>query len=126
MRNHGHRFDAEDLARIRPGISSEAEVAAVLGTPSARASFDERTWYYVNRRVEEETFYSSELTNQDVVRVRFDELGIVSAIERFDVDDARQVAFNEDATPTGGNELNVIEQFIGNIGRFNPPAAGPR
>ncbi len=124
VRNHGHQFDGEDLARIMPGATSQAEVTALLGTPSTRASFDNQVWYYVNRRVEEQTFFSKELTHQDVVRVSFDDTGTVEELSIFDMEDAKQVAFDDDATPTGGNELNVIEQFIGNIGRFNAPT-GP-
>ncbi len=125
MRNHGHRIVAEDLEQIRPGVTSQSQVASLLGSPSTRSSFDDRTWYYVNRRVEEQTFYNRELTNQDVVRVRFDETGTVETVDRYDVADAHDVAFNDDATPTGGNELNIFQQFIGNIGRFNPGSSDP-
>lgn len=122
---HGHRLDDDAVARIRPGSSSRGDVAAMLGSPSTRASFDDRTWYYVGRRIEEQTFFNRDLEAQDVLRVRFDERGIVERVERFELADARQVDPVDDATPTGGNELNVIEQFIGNIGRFNPAGDAP-
>ena len=32
------------------------------------------------------------------------------------------MSFVDRETPTSGSELNAFEQFIGNIGRFNPPA----
>ena len=119
--NHGHRLADEDLGQIRPGVTSRGEVMALLGTPSTQGSFDEDTWYYVGRRVEERTFYNRSLTAQDVVRVRFDDTGTVSAVERFDIADGRTVRPSDDSTPTGGNELNVFQQFVGNIGRFNAP-----
>jgi outer membrane protein assembly factor BamE (lipoprotein component of BamABCDE complex) len=124
VENHGHRIDEERLAQIRPGASSRGDVASLLGTPSTLASFDDRTWYYVGRRVEEENFFDRDLEAQDVVRVRFDEIGVVEAVDRFELADARSVDPVDDETPTGGNELNVVEQFIGNIGRFNVPDAG--
>ena len=37
------------------------------------------------------------------------------------MDDANEVVLVERETPTSGSELSVIEQFIGNIGRFNLP-----
>jgi outer membrane protein assembly factor BamE (lipoprotein component of BamABCDE complex) len=122
---HGHRLDEDTVARIRPGSTSRGDVASLLGTPSTRASFDDRTWYYVGRRVEEQSFFDRDLAAQDVVRVRFDARGIVERVERFALADARNVEPVEDETPTGGNEMNVIEQFIGNIGRFNPTGEAP-
>ncbi len=120
VQNHGHRLDEERIDRIRPGLSSRGDVAQLLGSPSTLASFDDRTWYYVGRRVEEQSFYNRDLAAQDVLRVRFDERGIVSGVDRFELADARAIEPVDDQTPTGGNELNIVQQFIGNIGRFNP------
>jgi outer membrane protein assembly factor BamE (lipoprotein component of BamABCDE complex) len=126
VETHGHRLDENRLAQIRPGASSRGDVASLLGTPSTLASFDDRTWYYVGRRIEEQTFFNRDIAAQDVVRVRFDETGRVEAVERFALADARAVDPSDDATPTGGNELGVVQQFIGNIGRFNAPPGADR
>jgi len=121
VETHGHRLDEERVAQIRPGSSSRGDVASLLGSPSTLASFDSRTWYYVGRRVEEQNFFDRDVAAQDVVRVRFDETGMVERVERFALADAHAVEPVDDETPTGGNELNVVQQFIGNIGRFNAP-----
>lgn len=120
VETHGHRLDEQRIERIRPGLSSRGDVAQLLGSPSTLASFDDRTWYYVGRRVEEQNFYNRDLAAQDVVRVRFDERGMVAAVDRFELADARAIEPVDAETPTGGNELNIVQQFIGNIGRFNP------
>lgn len=125
VETHGHRLDEERVDRIRPGTTSRGDVATLLGTPSALASFDDRTWYYVGRRVEEQTFFNRDVAAQDVVRVRFDERGLVERVDRFALADARDVEPVDDETPTGGNELGLVQQFIGNIGRFNPGSSPP-
>jgi outer membrane protein assembly factor BamE (lipoprotein component of BamABCDE complex) len=119
---HGHRFDAAALARVEPGNSSQDDVMNLLGSPSALATFDDRTWYYISQRTEQHSFYFSTVVSQDVVAIVFDDQGTVSAINRNGLDSAMDVDLVDRETPTAGNELTVLEQFLGNIGRFNPPA----
>jgi outer membrane protein assembly factor BamE (lipoprotein component of BamABCDE complex) len=118
---HGHRLDAAALAQIEPGQSSEDDVVQLLGSPSSLATFDDRTWYYVSQRIERRTFYFNTVVAQDVVAIVFDDQGTVSRIDRHDLNGAREVDLVDRETPTAGNELTVLEQFLGNIGRFNPP-----
>jgi outer membrane protein assembly factor BamE (lipoprotein component of BamABCDE complex) len=118
---HGHRFDAAALAQVEPGRSSQRDVTQLLGSPSSLATFDDRTWYYISQRIERHSFYYSTVVSQDVVAIVFDDQGTVSQIDRHGLDSARDIDLVARETPTAGNELSVIEQFLGNIGRFNPP-----
>jgi outer membrane protein assembly factor BamE (lipoprotein component of BamABCDE complex) len=117
---HGHRLDAAALAQIEPGQSAEGDVVQLLGSPSSLATFDDRTWYYVSQRTERHSFYHTTVVAQDVVAIEFDEQGTVSRIDRHDLNGAREVDLVDRETPTSGNEMSVLEQFLGNIGRFNP------
>jgi outer membrane protein assembly factor BamE (lipoprotein component of BamABCDE complex) len=118
---HGHRLDAAALAQIEPGQSSEGDVMQLLGSPSSLATFDDRTWYYVTQRTESHSFYFETVVSQDVVAIVFDDQGTVSHVDRHDLNGAREIDVVDRETPTAGNELTVLEQFLGNIGRFNPP-----
>lgn len=119
---HGHRLDAAALAQIEPGQSAQGDVIQLLGSPSSLATFDDRTWYYVSQRTERHSFYHNTVVSQDVVAIEFDEQGTVSRIDRHDLNGARDIDLVDRETPTAGNELSVLEQFLGNIGRFNPAA----
>jgi outer membrane protein assembly factor BamE (lipoprotein component of BamABCDE complex) len=119
---HGHRLDAAALAQIEPGQSSQGDVLQLLGSPSSLATFDDRTWYYVSQRTETHSFYSTTVVSQDVVAIVFDDQGLVRHVGRHDLNGARDIDLVDRETPTAGNELTVLEQFLGNIGRFNPPA----
>lgn len=118
---HGHILDEGALARIDPGRTLQDEVLQLLGSPSSSSAFDGEAWYYVSQRNERHSFYQSEVVAQDVVAITFDADGVVTGVERHGLDDAQQVEIVERETPTEGNELTVVEQFIGNIGRFNAP-----
>ena len=57
----------------------------------------------------------------------FDDQGVIQSIDRQSLEDAKEVALVDRETPTSGSELGILEQFIGNIGRFNPqPEADAR
>ena len=121
VQNHGHRLDVYALEQIRPGETSSEQVLRLLGSPSTRGTFNENEWLYISQRTEQMTFYKQDIVEQQVVTIVFDDRGLVSDINHVGLEDARNVEPSEDITPTAGNELSVLEQFFGNIGRFNRP-----
>lgn len=120
--NHGYRLDTARIDRIQPGVTSREEVARLLGSPSTRATLDDRTWYYVAQRTERASFYNEDLVAQEVVAIRFDGRGVVAQIDRSGLEDAQAVAPVAETTPTRGSELTILEQMVSNIGRFNSGA----
>lgn len=117
---HGYRLNEALLDQIEPGRTSRDEVLALLGSPSSRTTFGDSIWYYVSQRTERMSFYQEEVVDQEVIAITFDDRDLVRSIDRRGLADARQIELVERETPTSGNELSVFEQFIGNIGRFNP------
>lgn len=121
----GQQVDPARLAEIRPGVTSREEVTRILGSPSTTGSFDRETWYYVGQRSEQISFYQADVTQQDVVRIEFDANGIVADVRSHGLELAQAVEPDPNKTRTMGNELTLLQQFIGNIGRFNSqPGAG--
>jgi outer membrane protein assembly factor BamE (lipoprotein component of BamABCDE complex) len=120
--NHGYRLDEAALAQVEAGRTTREQVQQLLGSPSSVTTFDGSAWYYVGQRTERLSFYQEEVVDQDIVAIVFDELGTVARVERHGLDRAQEVSLVDRETPTAGSELTVFEQFIGNIGRFNPPA----
>ncbi|HET6519241.1 MAG TPA: outer membrane protein assembly factor BamE [Geminicoccaceae bacterium] len=120
---HGQRLDEEALARIEPGQTTREQVVGLLGSPSAVGTFDDESWYYISQKTEQLSFYQQEVVAQDVVAITFDGQGVVAALDRHGLEEARAVDPVDRATPTAGNELGLIEQLIGNIGRFDQRAA---
>ena len=59
------------------------------------------------------------ITERQVMVVRFDG-ETVSAVDKYGLERGRIVAYNDNATPTRGRELGVLEQIFGNIGRASP------
>jgi outer membrane protein assembly factor BamE (lipoprotein component of BamABCDE complex) len=128
---HGYRFDEAALAQLETGRTTRDQTLQLLGSPSSVATFDDKIWYYVSQRTERMSFYQEQVVEQQVIEIAFDDNGVIRSIDRDNLDDAREVALVERTTPTSGSELSLIQQFLGNLGRFNPqqdadaPSPGP-
>ena len=116
---HGHAISPSDLAAIQPGVTSREEVARRLGSPSTIGTFDTERWFYVSQRNEVLSFYQADVTAQDVVQIDFDGNGIVTDVRTHGLEMAQAIEPDPNKTRTMGNELTAVQQFLGNIGRFN-------
>jgi outer membrane protein assembly factor BamE (lipoprotein component of BamABCDE complex) len=108
----------EALSQVEVGKHTRKQTAKILGTPSVTGTFDDHIWYYISRKTEKVAFFEEEVVDQQVVAVYFNEKNIVEAIHRYDKDDRRLVALQERKTPTVGKEYSIMDQLLGNIGRF--------
>ena len=118
MDTRGNLAPPEAVASIQPGVTTRAQVSQLLGSPSSVATFNDRTWYYIGYKTERIAFLEPEVTDQQVLVVRFDDSGVVKDLEKRGLETARQVSMNDRETPTAGHSLGFFEQLFGNIGRF--------
>ncbi|WP_299443518.1 outer membrane protein assembly factor BamE [uncultured Rhodospira sp.] len=114
----GNQPKRDLLSEVEAGKQTRAEVAALLGTPSATGTFDNETWYYISARTQQYAVFEREELDRRVVAISFDDAGVVSEVRELDLADGKNVAVVERETPTLGNELGILEQLLGNLGRF--------
>lgn len=117
--NRGMRFDPDVVAEVRPGMSTRDDVLYILGTPSTISSFQGPVWYYIGQRTEKMAFFDPEVTERQVVEVLFDETDRVSQVNLFGLEDGQEVELVERETPTEGQDITIVQQLLGNLGRFN-------
>ena len=124
IQTRGNVPDPILLEQIEPGELSRDDIANMLGSPSSTAIFGEEIWYYISKQTETIAFFESEIIEQQVVAIAFDNSGMVTSVSTYGLEDARDIEPSERVTPTGGRELTVLEQLFGNLGRFsnNQPA----
>ena len=115
----GNLLDPERLSEVVPGEITRNEVEEILGTPSSKAVFDKETWLYVSQRTETLAFFEPEVKERSVVIVKFDKKGVVSKIETLTAENGKKIQPIDRVTPTTGNELKLIDQMFGNLGKFN-------
>jgi outer membrane protein assembly factor BamE (lipoprotein component of BamABCDE complex) len=115
----GNLPDADVLANVEVGHINKQGVADILGTPSSVGLFDGETWYYISERTETTAFFTPVVLERKVIVIKFDEKGIVSAMNTLTLDDARQIEMVDRRTPTAGTEFGLMRQLFGNLGRFD-------
>jgi outer membrane protein assembly factor BamE (lipoprotein component of BamABCDE complex) len=120
---HGNRVDEYRLAELVPGTSTQADVTALIGSPTAKASFDPNTWLYVSEVTRTRIAQTPGVSNQAVVALSFDNGGVLRGIKKLDTADALPTTIVARATPAPGTSASFLQQLFGNVGRFNPVGA---
>lgn len=118
----GNRVEAERLSQITKGVQTRSDVAALLGPPTARGTFDEENWYYISGNTQLMPGRYLQLRDRVVVAISFDRRGVVQDIRELSPQDGQDVGMVSRETPVPGTERNMLQALFGNIGR--PGIAG--
>jgi len=106
------------LTEVQKGVDTESDVLRKLGSPTTKAPFDDKVWYYMGQETEKRGILDPEVKKERVVIVAFDDNGTVMDIQ--DVQGKRNdIPYVRRKTPTTGNEITVMQQLLGNMGKFN-------
>jgi len=120
VRQRGSRVDPDALKELIPGTSSRADVQALIGSPTAKATFDDNTWIYISQLTTTRIGRTPGVRRQDVVIFTFDQNGTLRGIARRDKADGAPIAMAAGATPSPGSEASFLQQLFGNVGKFTP------
>lgn len=115
----GNKIDPDQLKELVPGTSARKDVTALLGSPTTKATFDDNTWIYVGQRTRPIIAGTNLVITQEVVQLTFDQSGILRDIKSLDKADALPVSVVARATPAPGNDSSILQQLLGNVGRYN-------
>lgn len=124
-RDHvGYVVDETLVAAIQPGVDNRDSVLATLGRPTFTGQFNENDWYYVSRDTKNYGFAMPNPSAQTILRVRFDQAGAVTAVERRGLEQVASINPSSDETPTLGRDRSLLEELFGNIGTVGSGAPG--
>jgi outer membrane protein assembly factor BamE (lipoprotein component of BamABCDE complex) len=115
----GNRVDPDQLKELVPGTSTRADVTALIGSPTAKATFDDNTWMYISEVTRPEIARTQGVLSQAVVVLNFDDKGVLREVKKLGEDDSVPVSMVARTTPSPGTEASFLQQLFGNIGRFN-------
>jgi outer membrane protein assembly factor BamE (lipoprotein component of BamABCDE complex) len=117
--NRGHLKEDEALSTIKVGVTTRAEVAKQLGSPSSESSFGNKTWYYVSSIRQNRAAFAPQIVEQHTIEIAFDANDVVSSLKEYSLADSKNIEIAKRTTPAEGQQLGFFEQIVANLGRFN-------
>lgn len=107
------------IEKLRPGVHDRESVSSLLGSPTSISKFKAETWLYVSRSSERIAFFQEKIKEQSVLKVNFDDNGILRNFSRYHLQDGKKITLIKQKTPAKGKKLTIFQQLFGNIGRFS-------
>jgi outer membrane protein assembly factor BamE (lipoprotein component of BamABCDE complex) len=117
--NHGYLPTDQDVEEIMVGIDTRETVGAIVGQPGAEGLLTEEAWYYVQSRFKQQGYSRKEEIEREVLRISFDQAGLVENIERFGLEEGRVVTLSRRVTTSNTKGVGFLRQLLGNVGRIN-------
>ena len=122
IREHrGFVIDKEIADGLQVGVDNKDSVTRALGRPTFTGQFDPNEWYYLSRDTAQLAFRDPRVTEQTVLRLRFDGAGNLAQIDRTGKEQIARVDPVGDKTPTLGRQKSFFSELFGNIGTFSQP-----
>ncbi len=115
----GNNVDQDALKELVPGTSTRADVTSLIGTPTARASFDDNQWIYISETTHTRIGQTPGVLKQNVTVLTFNDQGVLQNVKRLDQADSQPVSVVARATPSPGSDASFLQQLLGNVGKFS-------
>ena len=119
----GNLLQNYQLAEVKVGVDTQSDVTHKLGSPTTIAPFDSNTWYYMGQRTSKRGILDPKILEERVVTVTFSSSGVVQMVKD-DRPKRLDFPYDHSKTPTSGNDVTVMQQMIGNLGKFNKADTG--
>ena len=118
IRIRGNIPESEMVSKINPGIHSRIDIQSLLGSPSTVSTFQDSKWYYIGQKTTQFAFFEQEVLERSVLVVSFDAAGMVVTTQTYTLEDGQAIDPVDRITPTEGRDLSVLQQLLGNIGKY--------
>ena len=115
----GHLLPQGVAAELSSANVSQQRVVELLGTPSTVSAFDRNRWYYIGEVQQHQAFFKPDVVARQVLILDFDQGLQLAKVGTLSETDGQEITLVSRETPTEGNKITILEQLLGNLGRFN-------
>lgn len=116
----GQNVTPDEIKKLVPGTSTEADVTHLLGSPTSRGLFDPNRWSYMSQVTHTRIGRMPGVVQQNVVVLTFNEQGVLQGVQDLGEKNEVAVSMAGGATPSPGGSASFFQQLIGNVGRYSP------
>ncbi|WP_347939073.1 outer membrane protein assembly factor BamE [Rickettsia oklahomensis] len=119
IENRGQSIDDSVLVKLESKKLNKAEVVELIGTPTMVPEYSQNTWYYVERIISQRAWLNSKIEKQRIVKITFDTNNFIQEVVIIDNSHRQDIEIVREYTRAYGMELNGLQKFVKNLGRFN-------
>jgi outer membrane protein assembly factor BamE (lipoprotein component of BamABCDE complex) len=116
----GNAVSEHQLKQLTPGVSTEADATALLGTPTLHETFNRNDWLYASQVTKRRIGQTQGVLRQKVVVLHFNDSGVLQSIRNVNQKQAVRVAMASGATKAPGGTASLFQQLVGGVGHYNP------
>jgi outer membrane protein assembly factor BamE (lipoprotein component of BamABCDE complex) len=124
IESRGNLPNSDMLSNIEVGQVNKREVVQFIGSPSTIELFKGESWYYISEKTATNAFFEPKISSRKIVIIRFNKKGIVKEIKTIGLKESQNVKMVDRVTPTAGQEMTILQQLFGNIGRYGGSGGG--
>lgn len=110
--------DPANVEKLVIGESDRSSVAKLLGTPSHVSNFSDNHWYYISQKQDETIKFRSQKVQQVVLVLSFNEQGLLSGTDAYQMEDGVKIDPSKDRTATFGRNSNVFQEVLESMSRI--------
>lgn len=124
IESRGQYVDDNLLATLEEKRLSKSEVEDLIGTPTIIPDYTPNTWYYVQRSLARRAWFEPKVIEQKIVKITFNKKDVIEEVLVLSDSHKDDINIMGEYTKTYGTELNGLQKFVKNIGRFNKTTEG--
>lgn len=115
----GNLISDARFGEVMAQTSTRADVQQKWGPPTLSSTLDPSVWYYVGETTEQKGVFEAKVARRRMIRVSFDGDDKVTEVTELDPKLAREIDPVDRKTSTAGKEFTALQQFVGNLGKYN-------
>lgn len=118
----GNLLTDNQFKQVQAQKSTRADVVQAWGPPTVAPAFDPNIWYYIGEQTSQRGIFAPQVDKRRLVRITFSKDNNDTVVEVADIDPslAENISPVSQTTPAAGKEYTFVQQFIGNLGKYNP------
>lgn len=124
IENRGQSIDDSALVKLESKKLNKTEVVELIGIPTMVPEYSQNTWYYVERVMSQRSWLNPKIEKQKIVKITFDANNFMQEVVVIDDSHRQDIETVREYTRTYGTELNGLQKFVKNLGRFNKTTDG--